>query len=196
MSIAEFKSPVTSRRSRSLATAALVAVALALSASHTKAAGSDPANLGGQLSGTDAFRKISATKTASGRVKKRVISRGKDQVAPVVSFESNGTAGQGSLRIAAYESFQVTGTWTLGAKNRVTLAVDADAFAANKGPELCPASSCTPTATWTARTAVYNPKTQILKAKWLVTVRQTSADGSYVEETFAFKGKGKLSPLA
>lgn len=47
-----------------------------------------------------------------------------------------------------------------------------------------------------ARTAVFNPKSQGLKAKWLVRVRQTFPDGSYVEEPFAFKGKGTLSPLA
>lgn len=181
-------------RLRQSMVATLVLAMLALFIHGAIAAGADPSNTGGQITGTDAYRKVMVTRTPQGRFKKKVISRGKDQVAPVVALE--GTSTGGTLRIASYESFLVTGTWTFGARNRVTLDVDAAAFAANKGPELCPDSSCTPTATWVARTTVFNPKTQLLKVKWLITVRQTSADGSYVEETFAFKGKGTLSPLA
>jgi hypothetical protein len=45
-----------------------------------------------------------------------------------------------------------------------------------------------------ARSAKFDPKKQSLKAKWLITVQQTNADGSYDRETFAFNGAGALTP--
>jgi len=158
---------------------------------HTLASAADPTGLGATLTGVDRYRKVMVSRTSRGKLKKKVISRGKDSVAPVISF-GTGTSESGPFTISSYESFLVAGTWTVVPHDRLTLAVDGAAFAAQKGPELCPASSCTPTATWTPRSAKVNPRTNLLTAKWRVTVRQTNADGSYVEETFAFKGAGPL----
>lgn len=165
---------------------------LALVLSRSTASAIDPGGLGATLTGFDRFKKTMVSRTSRGKLKKKVISRGRDSVAPSITFEA-GTAESGLFAISSYESFPVAGTWTLAPHDRVTLAVDSDAFAAQKGPELCPSSSCTPTATWTPRTAKINPRTNALAAKWVVTVRQTNADGSYVEETFTFKGAGKLA---
>jgi hypothetical protein len=146
---------------------------------------------GGTLTGKDAFKKTMVSRTAQGGLKKKVIARGKDPVAPIIVLDPGATTG--AFTILQYEDFPVTGTWTL-ASNKVTLAVDAASFATQKGPELCPAASCTPTAIWTPGRTTFSPKKSTLKAKWLVTLRQTNADGSYVEETFKFKGAGTLSP--
>ena len=158
---------------------------------HAAASAVDPSGLGATLTGLDRYKKIMVSRTSRGKLKKKVISRGADPVAPSVTF-GTGASESGPFTISSYESFPVQGTWTVAPHDHLTLAVDADAFAAQKGPELCPASSCTPTATWTPRSAKVNPRTNVLSVKWRVTVRQANADGTYVEETFAFKGAGPL----
>lgn len=170
---------------------AMLLATVAVLFASTPAAAVDPSGSDATLTGFDRYKKTMVSRTSRGKLKKKVISHGKDSVAPSISF-GTGTRGSGPFTISSYESFAVTGTWTVAPHDRLTLAVDGAAFAAQKGPELCPASSCTPTATWAQRSAKVNARTNVLTAKWRITVRQTNADGSYVEETFAFKGAGPL----
>jgi len=173
---------------RAVVSTLVLAVLLVLVARTSDAA--PLAGLSGTLTGTDAFKRTTATRTPKGKFKKKVVGHGKDAVAPTIAFDS----ASGAFTITGYEDFPVTGTWTATSKGAVTLTVDNDAFAAQKGAELCPAASCTPRATWTPRAARFDARKSALKVKWLITVRQTSADGSYVEETFKFHGAGALSP--